>query len=46
LYQLEAKQLKHVHDWTKKFEQHWRHQLYRIKQRAERRAQDQRGSAN
>jgi DNA-binding transcriptional ArsR family regulator len=46
LYQLEAKQLKQVHDWAKKFEQHWSHQLDRIKQRAERRAQDQRGSSN
>jgi len=37
LYQLEAKELKTVHDWVKKFEQHWSHQLGRIKQRAERR---------
>jgi DNA-binding transcriptional ArsR family regulator len=36
LYQLEAKELKAVHDWAKKFEQHWSHQLDRIKQRAER----------
>jgi DNA-binding transcriptional ArsR family regulator len=41
LYQLEAKQLKLVHDWAKRFEQHWSHQLNRIKQRAERRARDQ-----
>jgi DNA-binding transcriptional ArsR family regulator len=46
LYQLEAKELKPVHDWSKKFEQHWSHQLDRIKQRAERRARDQRGSSN
>jgi len=38
MYQLEAKGLKAVHDWTKKFEQHWSHQLDRIKERAERRA--------
>jgi hypothetical protein len=38
LYQLEAKELKMVHDWTKKFERHWSHQLDRIKERAERKA--------
>jgi DNA-binding transcriptional ArsR family regulator len=43
LYQLEAKELKIVHDWAKKFEQHWSHQLDRIKERAERRARSQRG---
>ena len=46
LYQLEAKELKSVHDWTKKFEQHWSHQLDRIKQRAERKAREQRGTSN
>ena len=44
LYQLDPKELKRVHDWAKQFEQHWSHQLDRIKQRAERRARDQRGS--
>jgi DNA-binding transcriptional ArsR family regulator len=44
LYQLEAKDLKRVHDWAAKFEQHWSHQLDRIKQRAERRAREQPGS--
>ena len=43
LYQLEAKELKTVHDWAKKFEQHWGHQLNRIKQRAERRERARRG---
>jgi DNA-binding transcriptional ArsR family regulator len=43
MYQLEAKGLKTVHDWTKKFELHWSHQLDRIKQRAERRAHTQPG---
>ena len=38
LYQLEAKELKAVHDWAKKFEQHWSHQLDRIKERAERKS--------
>jgi DNA-binding transcriptional ArsR family regulator len=45
LYELQAKELKLVHDWTKKFEQHWTHHLERIKERAERRARDQRGSS-
>jgi DNA-binding transcriptional ArsR family regulator len=46
LYQLEAKELKSVHDWTKKFEQHWSHQLDRIQQRAERKGREQRGKSN
>jgi DNA-binding transcriptional ArsR family regulator len=41
LYRLEAHKLKAVHDWAKKFERHWSHQLDRIKQRAERRTRDQ-----
>ena len=45
LYRLEAKELKLVHDWAKRFEQHWGHQLDRIKERAERRARDQRNSS-
>jgi DNA-binding transcriptional ArsR family regulator len=40
LYQLEAARLKPVHDWAKKFEQHWSHQLDRIKERAERIAKE------
>ena len=44
LYQLEAKELKRVHDWAGKFERHWSRQLDRIKQCAERRARDQRGA--
>ena len=46
LYKLEAKKLKAVHDWAKKFEQHWTYQLDRIKQRAERGAREQRDSSN
>jgi DNA-binding transcriptional ArsR family regulator len=46
IYRLEAAELKLVHDWAKKFEQHWRHQLDRIKERAERRAREQRASSN
>jgi DNA-binding transcriptional ArsR family regulator len=40
LYQLEAKELKPVHDWSKRFEQYWNQQLNRIKQRAERKARE------
>lgn len=39
LYRLEPKQLKPVHDWLKRFEQFWSHQIDRIKERAERKAQ-------
>jgi DNA-binding transcriptional ArsR family regulator len=46
IYALDASGLKLVHDWAKRFEQHWGHQLDRIKLRAERRARDQRGSFN
>jgi DNA-binding transcriptional ArsR family regulator len=41
LYKLEAGALKPVHDWVKFFEPFWSHQLNRIKQRAERKAQEQ-----
>src|SRR5262245_64080302 len=46
VYNLEAEKLKTVHDWVKTFEQHWSHQLDRIKQRAERRAREQRSVSN
>lgn len=39
LYRLEPKQLKPVHDWAKQFEQFWSHQIDRIKERAEQKAQ-------
>ncbi len=39
LYRLEPRKLKPVHDWTKRFEQFWTHQIDRIKERAERKAQ-------
>jgi DNA-binding transcriptional ArsR family regulator len=42
LYQLEAKELKAVHEWTKKFEHLWAHQLDRVKERAERKAREKR----
>jgi DNA-binding transcriptional ArsR family regulator len=38
LYQLEAQELKAMHDWTRTFERFWTHQLERIRQRAERKA--------
>jgi DNA-binding transcriptional ArsR family regulator len=41
LYNLEAAQLKAVHDWVKTFEGLWSHQLDRIKMRAEQRAREQ-----
>jgi DNA-binding transcriptional ArsR family regulator len=40
LYRLEAEELKSVHDWITAFEQHWTHQLDRIRQRAERKARE------
>ncbi|MGE3637232.1 MAG: ArsR/SmtB family transcription factor [Pirellulales bacterium] len=43
LYRLEASALKPVYEWAKSFERHWGHQLDRIKQRAEKRAKEQRG---
>jgi DNA-binding transcriptional ArsR family regulator len=46
MYQLEAKQLKQVYDWSKKFEQLWSHQLDRIKERAERQAREQKSKSN
>ena len=45
LYNFEARKLKPVHDWVKRFEQHWSHQLDRIKERAEQRARDQSDSS-
>ncbi len=45
-YRLEARELKHVHDWVNQFERLWTHQLGRIRERAERRASETfRGSA-
>jgi len=46
VYSLEAARLKTVHDWVKAFEEHWGHQLDRIKERAERRAREQAESTN
>jgi DNA-binding transcriptional ArsR family regulator len=38
LYELNAAELKPVHDWAKAFEKLWTHQLGRIKARAEEKA--------
>ncbi len=38
LYELNAQELKPVHDWLKNFERYWNSQLARIKERAERKA--------
>ena len=38
LYRLQPDELKPIYSWIKSFEQHWSHQLDRIKQRAEQRA--------
>jgi len=40
LYRLNARELKPVHDWAKKFEEFWTHQLDRIKDRAERKTRE------
>ena len=34
-YRVNAEALKPVHVWTSRFERHWRHQLTRVKARAE-----------
>src|SRR5271154_825561 len=40
LYQLNAERLKAIHDWVKTFEPFWDRQLDRIKERAERKANE------
>jgi DNA-binding transcriptional ArsR family regulator len=40
LYNLSAERLKPIHDWVRKFERFWDHQLDRIKQRAEAKANE------
>ena len=46
LYKLNADRLKPIHDWVRTFEQFWDHQLDRIKQRAERKANDHSSGKN
>jgi DNA-binding transcriptional ArsR family regulator len=43
LYRLNAGELKPVHDWVKTYERYWTHQLDRIKERAERKADERSG---
>ena len=43
LYQLNAERLKPIHDWVRTFERFWDHQLDRIKERAERMANERAG---
>jgi DNA-binding transcriptional ArsR family regulator len=40
VYTLNAQQLKPIHEWVKKYERFWTHQLDRIKARAERKVQE------
>jgi DNA-binding transcriptional ArsR family regulator len=35
LYRTNAEALKPIHEWTKTFERFWKHQLLRVKERAE-----------
>jgi hypothetical protein len=34
-YRTDAKAIRPLHDWTRTFERFWRHQLARVKERAE-----------
>jgi DNA-binding transcriptional ArsR family regulator len=45
LYRTNAEAIRPVHDWTETFERYWRHQLSRIKERAEA-AMDDRPESN
>ncbi len=46
VYELQAGELKPVHDWVKAYERFWSHQLDRIKQRAERKAKERSSATN
>jgi DNA-binding transcriptional ArsR family regulator len=46
LYQLNAQELKPVHDWVKAYERFWTHQLDRIKERAEQKARERAAPSN
>jgi len=35
LYRTNAEAIRPLHEWTETFERHWRHQLARVKERAE-----------
>src|ERR1700675_218019 len=38
LYRTNAEAIRPLHEWTSTFERYWRHQLHRVKQRAEEKA--------
>src|SRR5882672_9044319 len=40
VYRLNGERLKPIHEWVKSYERFWKHQLERIKARAEQRAQE------
>ena len=41
LYRTDSQAIRPLHEWTKTFEQFWRHQLTRVKERAEAQSQNQ-----
>src|SRR5437879_1187716 len=43
LYQVNGEGLKPIHEWLKKYERFWTHQLERIKARAEKKARESQG---
>ena len=46
LYRTNAAALKPMHEWTETFQRFWRHQLERVKERAEARAESQTNSGS
>src|SRR5262249_29721415 len=46
VYRLNADQLRPIYDWVRTFERFWDHQLDRIKERAERRANERPADQN
>jgi DNA-binding transcriptional ArsR family regulator len=44
LYSVNAEEIRPLHEWTKTFERFWRHQLNRVKERAEERAAEKSNS--
>jgi DNA-binding transcriptional ArsR family regulator len=46
LYRTNAEAIRPLHEWTSTFERYWRHQLNRIKERAEARANKVRPDSN
>ncbi len=46
MYSINGEQLKPIHDWVQMFERFWTHHLDRIKERAERQAQQEPPESN